>query len=339
MIEAPISDNIVPYMEQIEANDLLIFARVAEAGSFSRAAERLGLPKSTVSRRISLLEERLGERVMQRTTRRLSLTEFGHGLLEHARQVAEEVDAVVALAAYRQVRPSGRLRVSMPTDFAHLLLVDMLAAFVALHPAVTLELDLSPRRVDLLGENFDIALRMGDMPDDTLLAARRIAVFPHGLYAAPAYLAEHGDPSSPEDLAGHDALRLLGSKGEAAGWTLLRGDERWEGMPAGRITANSPELLIGLALAGAGIAAVPDYFVSHHVHRGELRRVLADWCLPASTAWAVFPGRRLMPAKTRAFLDMLSAALTDRFEAAADTAGDQGRDPGTAGAPRANYRV
>jgi DNA-binding transcriptional LysR family regulator len=296
-------------MEQLEANDLLIFARVAEAGSFSRAAERLGLPKSTVSRRISLLEEKLGERLMQRTTRRLSLTEFGHGLLEHARQVADEVDAVVAFAAYRQVRPSGRLRVSMPADFAHFLLVDMLAAFLTLHPAVTLELDLSPRRVDLLGENFDIALRMGDLPDDAQLTARRIAVISHGLYAAPVYLAGRGELSSPEDLAGHNALHL-----EAAGWTLMRGSERWEGLSAGCVTANSPELLIDLALAGAGITAAPDYFAVPHVHRGELRRVLPDWCLPTTTAWAVFPGRRLMPAKTRAFLDMLSTALAGNFE-------------------------
>jgi DNA-binding transcriptional LysR family regulator len=297
-------------MEQYEPNDLLIFARVAEAGSFSRAAERIGLPKSTVSRRIALLEERLGERLMLRTTRRLTLTEFGNQLLEHARQVAAEVDAVKALTEHRQARPSGRLRVSMPSDFATLLLTDMLAAFVALHPAVSLELDLSPRRVDLLGENFDIAVRMGALPDDSLLAARRIAVFPSGLYAAPSYLAERGDPASPDNLAQHDALRLLQGNGEAASWTLIRDKQRWEGVPPGRTTANSPELLIRLACAGAGIAAVPDYFAAPSVRQGVLRRVLHDWCLPSHTAWAVFPGRRLMPAKTRAFIDMLEAAMS-----------------------------
>lgn len=296
-------------MEQYEANDLLIFARVAEAGSFSRAAERIGLPKSTVSRRISLLEERLGERLMLRTTRRLTLTEFGNQLLEHARQVAAEVDAVKALSEHRQARPSGRLRVSMPSDFATMLLTDMLAAFIALHPAVSLELDLSPRRVDLLGENFDLAVRMGDLPDDTLLAARRIAVFPSGLYAAPAYLAERGDPVSPDDLPKHDALRLLGRNGEAVGWSLYCGNRKWEGLPPGHTMANSPELLINLARAGSGIAAVPDYFAAPSVRRGELRRVLPDWRMPSHTAWAVFPGRHLMPAKTRAFIDMLEAAL------------------------------
>lgn len=301
-------------MEQYEANDLLIFARVADAGSFSRAAERIGLPKSTVSRRISLLEERLGERLMLRTTRRLTLTEFGNQLLEHARQVAAEVDAVKALSEHRQARPSGRLRVSMPSDFATMLLTDMLAAFIALHPAVSLELDLSPRRVDLLGENFDLAVRMGELPDDTLLAARRIAVFPGGLYAAPAYLAERGDPAAPDELLQHDALRLLRRNGEAVSWTLLCGNRRWEGVPSGHTAANSPELLISLACAGAGIAAVPDYFAAPGVRRGALRRVLPDWHLPSHTAWAVFPGRHLMPAKTRAFIDMLEVALAGADE-------------------------
>ncbi len=300
---------IVPYMEQFEPNDLLIYARVAEAGSFSRAAERLGLPKSTVSRRVALLEERLGERLMLRTTRRLALTEFGAQLLEHARQVVAEVDAVRALSEFRQARPSGRLRVSMPSDFAILLLGDMLSAFSAMHPAVSLDLDFSPRRVDLLGENFDLAIRIGDLPDDSLLAARRIAVFSCGLYAAPAYLAEHGEPDAPADLAGHLTVRLLRANGEAAPWTLLRADERWEGLPPGRVTANSPELLIRLACAGGGIVAVPEYFARPAVREGALRRVMPEWSPPVVTAWAVFPGRRLMPAKTRAFLDMLDAAL------------------------------
>ncbi|THF65907.1 LysR family transcriptional regulator [Pseudothauera nasutitermitis] len=296
-------------MEQFEPNDLYLFARVVEAGSFSRAAERLGLPKSTVSRRLAGLEERLGERVLLRTTRRLRLTEFGTHLLEHARQVVEEVDAVRALAEHRRARPSGRLRVSMPSDFAGLLLVDMLAAFSALHPEVMLELDLSPRRVDIVGENFDLALRMGALPDDTLLAARRIASMSMGLYAAPAYLAEHGDPETPEALAVHRALVLPASAGGPRIWTLIHDTLQRDIQPTGRIAANSPELLLGLAAAGAGIAAVPDHFARARVVRGELRRVLPRWHLPPHDAWAVFPGRRLMPAKTRAFLDMLESAL------------------------------
>ncbi|MBK9373078.1 MAG: LysR family transcriptional regulator [Holophagales bacterium] len=296
-------------MKQSEPNDLLIFARVADSGSFSRAAERLGLPKSTVSRRISILEERLGERLMVRTTRRLRLTELGEKLLAHARRVATEVDDVAALAENRKEAPVGRLRVAMPSDLAILLFSEALAAFTAMHPAVSLELDLSARRVDLLGENVDLAVQIGSPPEDALLAARRVAVFPIGLYAAPSYLAGRGDPVSPDDLARHDALRLLGRDGEPARWTLTRGEERWQGVPNGRASANSPELLLRLARAGAGIAAVPDLLAAPYVRRGELRRVLPAWCLSARTAWAVFPGRRLMPGKVRAFLDMLVTAL------------------------------
>lgn len=305
---------IVAIMEQsidrIDPNDLLVFARVAELGSFSRAAERLGWPKSTVSRRVAALEARMGERLLLRTTRRQTLTEFGQLLQEHARQVLDEVQAVMDLRERRQSAPSGRLRVSMPSDFANLLLADTLAAFVALHPGIALELDLSARRVDLLGEGFDLAVRMGTLADDSVLSARRLAVFSNGLYAAPQYLAERGEPRSPADLAGHEAVRLLGGNGDAAGWTLTQGEQRWQGVPPGRASANSPELLIRLARAGAGIAAVPDYFALPDVRRGELRRVMPQWCLPSHTAWVVFPGRKLMPAKTRVFIDMLQAALS-----------------------------
>ena len=306
---------IVSMMEQsnaeigIDPNDLLVFARVAELGSFSRAAERLGLPKSTVSRRLAALEQRMGERLLLRTTRRQTLTEFGLQLLEHARQVVAEMDAVGVLREQRQAAPSGRLRVSMPGDFANMVLVESLAAFMALHPAISLELDLSPRRVDLLGEGFDVAIRMGDLPDDAMLVASKLAVFTHGLYASPGYLAEHGDPQTPDDLAGHAAVRLLRGNGEPAGWTLVQGGQRWSGVPAGRVCANSPEMLIRLAGAGAGIAAVPDHYAVADVRAGALRRVLPDWDMPTSTAWAVYPGRKLMPAKTRAFVDMLQIAL------------------------------
>jgi DNA-binding transcriptional LysR family regulator len=306
-------DMIVPMTEQsntgVDPNDLLIFAAVAELGSFSRAAEKMGLPKSTVSRRLSGLEQRLGERLLLRTTRRQTITEFGLQLLEHARQVVLEVDAVAALSERRQATPSGRLRVSMPSDIANLLLADSIAAFVAMHPGIALDIDLSPRRVDLLGEGFDLAVRMGDLPDDGLLAARRLTDLSTGLYASPGYLAEHGQPQAPQDLLQHSAVRLPGGHGAPGVWVLRHGDAQWEGAPPGRVTANSPELLIRLARAGVGIAAVPDTFAGPDVRQGFLQRVLPDWCLPSQTASAVFPGRKLMPAKTRAFIDMLQSAL------------------------------
>lgn len=305
---------IVPSVEQstagVDPNDLVIFAYVAELGSFTRAAEKLALPKSTVSRRMAGLEQRLGERLLLRTTRRQTITEFGLLLLEHARQVVAEVDAVVALSEHRQSSPSGRLRVSMPSDFANLLLADTLAAFVARYPGISLELDLSQHRVDLLGEGFDVAIRVGDLPDDNLLAARRLNELSTGLYASVGYLDEFGYPKTPEDLRHHNTAGLLGRSGEPEKWTLLNGTARWEGVPHGRLMANSPELLISMIRAGAGIAAVPDYFALADVKKGLLLRVLPAWCLPSQTVSAVFPGRKLMPAKTRVFIDMLQATLS-----------------------------
>lgn len=299
----------------LEPNDLLLFARVVEAGSFSKAAERVGAPKSTVSRRLAELERRLGERLLLRSTRRLSVTEFGEAVLDHARRVALEVDGTMALAQHRQAQPSGRLRVSMPGDFAVLALSRMLADFVRDHPAITLELDLSPRRVDLIAENFDLAVRMGALGSDSQLTARLLGRMSQGLYAAPSYLERAGVPKQPADLAEHDGLLLLNRSGDAVTWTLTpaRGSPEaalvWEGEPRTRVLANAPDLLLRLASEGAGIAAAPDHYATSWVESGALKRVLPGWSMPFGEAWAVFPGRRLMPARTRVFIDALVATL------------------------------
>src|SRR5438105_20976 len=295
----------------LEPNDLVLFARVVDEGSFSRAAERLALPKSTVSRRVAALESQLGERLLLRTTRKLTVTDFGLAVLEHARHVVEGVTAAASLAQNRQIQPSGRLRVTMPSDMATLVLTPLLAKFVLTYPAIALELDLSARFVDLIGENFDVAIRIGDLHDDASLAARRVAVFTVSLYAAPAYIARRGAPAEPEELMEHDALRVLARTGDALPWVLKRGAQRWQGIPPGRASANSTEVLMKMALSGAGITVVNDYFALPHLQRGELVQVLPDWHLPSVTAWAVFPGRRLMPARTRVFLDMLAAKFVD----------------------------
>ncbi|HET9642695.1 MAG TPA: LysR family transcriptional regulator [Burkholderiaceae bacterium] len=297
----------------IEPNDLLLFARVVESGSFSRAAERVGLPKSTVSRRIAELERQLGERLLQRTTRKLTVTEFGFGVLDHARQVAEEVEGTVALALHRQAKPSGRLRVSMPHDIANATLWAMLGRFVREHPAIELVVDLSARHVDLIGESVDLALRAGHLAGDSQLAARRLALISVSLYASPEYLEAHGSPQTPEALRDVHGLMVLSRSGEPAPWMLVPGDgsaKRFSVLPVQRTLANSPELLMNLARSGAGIVAVSDYFVEPHVRAGQLRRVLPQWAHDPTPLWAVFPGRRLMPSKTRVFLDALSAELS-----------------------------
>ena len=293
----------------IDPSDLLLFARIVECGSFSRAAERVNLPKSTVSRRIALLEAKLGERLLQRTTRKLVLTEFGASLLDHARKVVDEVEAASALVQHRQQEPSGRLRISMPGDFANLAMGPLFSQFIQRYPAISLELDLSPRRVDLVAENFDLAIRMGDMPDDSTLAARRVAVINMGLYAAPGYASVRGLPEQPDDLLKHDLL-CMQRRGGAPLWVLLRGKTRWEREVTARMIANSPDLLVRMACTGVGIAASSDLFAAPYVQNGELVRVLPDWSMPSVTGWAVFPGRRLMPAKTRAFLDLLESTCS-----------------------------
>ena len=291
----------------LEPNDLVLFARVVDEGSFSRAADRLGYPKSTVSRRVAALETQLGEQLLRRTTRKLTVTDFGRAVLEHAHHVVEDVAAAQSLAQHRQVQPSGRLRVTMPNDIGNLVLAPMLAEFVLKYPAVTLEVDLSSRFVDLIAENFDVAVRMGELRDDATLAARRIASFTSGLYAAPSYVARRGVPAEPEALMEHDALRVLARTGDPQVWTLVRGEARWEGIPPGHATANSPELLMRMALGGAGIAMIHDPFAAPYLERGELVQVLPDWSTPPVAASAVFPGRRLMPAHARAFVDALVA--------------------------------
>jgi DNA-binding transcriptional LysR family regulator len=318
----------------IEPNDLLLFARVADEGSFTRAAAQLGLPKSSLSRRVAALEARLGERLLLRTTRKLALTDLGRALLEHGHQVAAEVDSALALSQHRQARPSGRLRVSMPSDLAGEVLEPMIASFIERYPAITLELDLTPRRVDLIGENFDLALRMGELADDASLAARRIAQFSMGLYAAPAYLKRRVAPRTPDELAAHDGLLVLGANGEPQPWRLARDRHAWQGLPGARLLCNAPGLVVRLAVSGVGLAMITDHFAHEHLRAGRLVQVLPDWSLPTVGMWAVFPGRRLMPARTRAFIDALVERLSpDDCRAVEERIADDKRDAAARLAP------
>lgn len=301
----------------LDANDLILFARVIETGSISRAADRAGLPKSTVSRRLAALEASLGERLISRSTRRLAITEFGQTLLEHAQRLADETEAASALAQHCQATPRGTLRVSLPPDSLELDLAPLLRDFAARYPEVQLELDLSPRRVDLIAERFDVAVRIAaQLPDDGTLVARRLVTLQHGLYASPAYLARAGEPDVPADLLAHTALRLIVSGGEILPWRLARGAERWEGLPSGPLSANSVSLHRELAILGMGITALSERFGRLLVGQGLLQRVLPAWQLPTMTVWCVTAGRRLLPARTVAFIDMLRNALADTAPAA-----------------------
>lgn len=294
----------------LDANDLILFAHVMNEGSFSKAAERTGLPKSTLSRRITTLENRLGERLLTRSTRRLSITEFGERILEHGRRLLEETEAATALAQHRQDMPRGVLRVALPPDFAELDLTPLLLQYAASYPEVRLELDLSPRRVDLLAERFDLAVRAAArLPDDATLVARKLYEMPNGLYASPAYLQRFGVPARPEELFGHVGLRMVAGNGEPLPWRLSRGKETWEGLPNGPLAANSLALQRDLAMHGMGIVGLTAGFAGKPVAQGLLVRVLPEWSLPTVTLWCVTPGRHLLPARTSAFIALLRAAL------------------------------
>jgi len=292
-------------MEQINisADDYLLFVAIVEQESMVRAAAHLGMPKATVSHRLSNLEAAIGQRLLLRTTRRLTLTEFGQEFLEHCRRVSEEVAATQDFVRSQEERPRGRLRVSMPVEYAkQRKIARAIATFVESYSDVQMDLDLSARRVDLIGERFDLAIRMGKLDSDAALVARKIDEQSIGLYASPIYLALHPAPKQPDDLVRHVTLRLLSARGTAIPWKLMRGKDVWEGVPPGRLSLGSLDLIQQLVLEGAGIGALSDSYAQDDISQKRLVRVLPKWCLPPVPVWAVMPMRRYLPTKTRAFL-------------------------------------
>ncbi|MEJ1958061.1 MAG: LysR substrate-binding domain-containing protein [Nitrosomonadales bacterium] len=294
-------------MEQknISADDYILFATIVEQGSMVRAAEFLGMPKATVSRRLTNLEATLGQRLLLRTTRRLTLTDFGQEFLDHCRRIADEVATAQDFVRSREELPRGRLRVSMPGDYAKHHFSRAIATFIEAYPEIQLDLDLTSRRVDLIGERFDLAIRMGTLENDATLVARKIDEQRFGLYASPIYLALHSAPKHPDNLEHHSTVRMLSARGNALAWKLTHGKIVWEQVPPGRVALNSPDVIQQLVLDGAGIGALPVRFVSEDLRLKRLVQILPEWSLPTVPAWAVMPMRRYLPAKTRAFLTHL----------------------------------
>lgn len=246
-------------MEQknISADDYILFAAIVEQESLVRAAEHLSMPKATVSRRLTNLEAALGQRLLLRTTRRLTLTEFGQEFLDHCRRVAEEVAVTQDFVRSQDVQPRGRLRISMPEDYARNNLSRALATFVETYPEIQLDLDLSSRLVDLIGERFDLAIRMGTLENDSTLVARKIDEQHLGLYASPIYLSLHPAPKHPDDLHQHIAVRLLSNRGQPIPWKLSRGKAVWEGVPPGRMALNSIGVIQQFCWTGRASARYP----------------------------------------------------------------------------------
>ncbi|MDH4275486.1 MAG: LysR family transcriptional regulator, partial [Gammaproteobacteria bacterium] len=270
-------------MEQsnLSADDLLLFAAVAEQGSVVRAATRLGMPKATVSRRLAQLEEDIGQKLMVRTTRRLVLTEFGAAFLEHSRRVAEDVALTREFAYSQQARPQGVLRVSMPSDYFRHTLCDPVATFIEQFSDIQLDIDLSARQVDIIGEQFDLAIRLGELADDATLVVRKVDEHQFGLYASPVYLARHGAPQQPDELSRHAAIAFLAANGQRVTWNLWRNDAHWNYAPVGQIALNSPEAIQSLARRGIGIGVLPVRVVAEDVRARRLVAVLPEWRPPS----------------------------------------------------------
>ena len=283
-------------------DDALIFTRVVECHSFTQAAQSLSMQKSTVSRRIALLEERLGVRLLNRTTRKLRLTEVGQAYYERCRQImldfAEAEQAVMQL----QQAPSGLLRITAPIEFGQLFLGRVLGEFMRQYPQISAEVELTSRDVDPLEEGVDIAIQVGQ-PRDSTLIARKLFESRRRLCASPAYLAQHGTPRTVQELAGHRALHL--PVDSPRHWPLLG-----ENIACQRVLAcNNITLAREAALAGAGIAALPVMISEAAVQDGELIELLPEARLPTGELYAVYPSRRFQAMKVKAFLDFLIASL------------------------------
>lgn len=301
-----------------DLNEIAVFTRVVQAGSFTRAARELGMPKSTVSRKVSELEARLGAQLLRRTTRKLSLTDVGAVYYERCARVVAELDDADRTVTQMQEGPRGLLRITAPLHFGWIGAV--VAEYLRAHPEVRVEVVCTDRVIDLVAEGFDAALRFG-VPSDTSLVARRLGAMPRYLVAAPAYLARRGAPRAPAGLEGHDVVVSAGARaGEAPGarWVLHRGARRAEVRVTPRATANNLEVLHRIVLEGVGIGMLPAMRCEQDVREGRLARVLDGWSPVEVPLHIVYPGTRHLSPKVKAFLDMvrerLGSALRGRPE-------------------------
>ena len=280
------------------------FVRVVEAGSISKAAEQLGMAKSGVSRRLADLESRLGVRLMNRTTRRSSLTDAGRTYYEGAVKLLSDVAELDAVVADSEASLEGRLRLAAPLSFGLCHLAPAIEEFVEAHPAVLIDIDFSDRQIDLVAQGVDLAIRIAELRDSSL-KARHICPIRLMLCASPAYLERHGTPRKPDDLAGHRILHY-----DIGGGSVLRladgrgGEQQIHVEP--QLVANNGDFLCDMAISGHGIILTPTFIAWQALATGELQALMSDYWPPPLNAYAVYPQTRYLSRRARSFIDFLA---------------------------------
>lgn len=289
-------------MDRIDA--LRLFQAVAELESFTRAAERHSLTPGAASKQISALEERMQARLLERTTRSVRLTDAGRALLERVRPWLTEYEAIENGLAADNAAAAGFLRVAAPVDFGSARLIEPVTAFMEQWPSVEVRLDLSDRMVDLVDEGYDLAVRLGHLPDSSLIA-KRLADAPMTTIASAAYLEAQGRPAHPSDLSRHACI-IDRNRPAPNLWRFEKDDVKAEAKVEGRLSLNGASAAVSAACAGAGIACVPSWAARAAIADGRVVSLMDDWTPEARELWAVFPSNRYLAHRVRLFVDFLA---------------------------------
>ncbi|TPI46569.1 LysR family transcriptional regulator [Mesorhizobium sp. B2-9-1] len=296
-------------MDRLDAMSL--FVATVEAGSLSAAAKRAGVPLPTVSRKLSELEKHLKTRLLNRSTRRLTLTDAGQSYLAACRRILDEVSEAERDAAGEYSSPTGELVITAPVVFGRLHVLPVITGFLAVYPQVDVRLTLSDRITQLVEEHIDLALRIGELPDSAMVAIR-VGSIRRIVCASPAYLALHGTPATPQDLAGHDCVTFEGLAAPAT-WSFGAGKAETTVAVRSRLQVNTAEAAIDAAIAGLGLTKVLSYQADAAVRAGALRVVLEPFEPPPWPVSLVHAGQGRLPVKLRAFLDFAAPRLKERL--------------------------
>lgn len=292
----------------LDLNDIMVFARVIEAGSFTAAARLLGMPKATVSRRIAALEREVGVRLLQRTTRSLNVTDAGRHYYEQSSQALRTIEDANRRLAEARTEPSGTMRISGPVGFGDHFLTGAVFEFLAMYPKTSVELYLTDEKLNLVENGIDLAFRTGILPDSTLIA-RKLGSTHRILCASPDYLARCGEPERPADLAHHLCI-VAGPLTEHAHW-LLKGPHGDETVPvAGRFAANEMQAVFSAALAGFGVAMLPQGMAAPALRGGLLRRILEDYTSLTGGLYVVYPSSQHLSPMVKAFIELAAGRIS-----------------------------